>query len=371
MKSNLPFSHPSSFSLPESTRERLSRRAAAPFHSAVRVWGQVGLLFLFMALLASCKPAVPRDIIQPDDMEDLLYDYHLADGVAQQLPQGGVDANVVALRTSVLKEHGVTQAEFDSSMVYYMRHADRLHDIYEHLADRLQDDARSLGASASDLGGVGGSSASGDTVNVWRGQTAVTLIPNEPFNLFSFSLRTDSTFHRGDKVMLQFSANFIFQDGMRDGIAYLAVTYRNDSVAARNMHISSSSSYTLLLDDNDSLGIKDIRGFFLLNKSQDANTSLTTLRLMSIYDIRLYRNRQSKQQPQPATPAGAAPAAPAGSPAPAPAPATPMTPSGSSAPVGNPIPAGSSAPAGSRPPAVPLTPVGSAPAGPPKTASAH
>ena len=33
----------------------------------------VGLLFL-----SACKPKVPKEYIQPDEMEDLLYDYYVA-----------------------------------------------------------------------------------------------------------------------------------------------------------------------------------------------------------------------------------------------------------------------------------------------------
>ena len=41
----------------------------------------VPLLLLF-ALVFSCKPQVPDEYIQPDEFEDILYDFHLADGMA-------------------------------------------------------------------------------------------------------------------------------------------------------------------------------------------------------------------------------------------------------------------------------------------------
>ena len=37
----------------------------------------VPLLLLF-ALVFSCKPQVPDEYIQPDEFEDILYDFHLA-----------------------------------------------------------------------------------------------------------------------------------------------------------------------------------------------------------------------------------------------------------------------------------------------------
>ena len=34
--------------------------------------------------MASCKPTVPSRYIQPDDMEDLLYDFHVAQAMADE-----------------------------------------------------------------------------------------------------------------------------------------------------------------------------------------------------------------------------------------------------------------------------------------------
>ena len=118
-------------------------------------------LILLMMVVAACKPTVPSDIIQPDDMEDLLYDYHMADAMAEQA-KGNYAENVIAYRTAVLKKYGVTQEKFDTSMVYYMRHADQLHKIYEHVAQRLQDKAQELGTS---VGTAGNFTANGDTTS--------------------------------------------------------------------------------------------------------------------------------------------------------------------------------------------------------------
>jgi signal peptidase II len=281
---------------PKETKETVAPKAATTSKSGGKAMGMLLLLGVFA--LWGCKPSVPREYIQPDELQDILYDYHVADGVARS--QGGDYASqVVALRTSILKKHGITQAHFDSSMVYYMRHADRLHSIYEDLSDRLQEDAKALGASASDMVLVGGSLSDADTVNIWRAQTSMVLFPTAPYNSFSFEIKPDSSFHPGDKLLLRFSSNFIFQDGMRDGVACLAVTYKNDSVASRTMHINSASNFTLQTDDNDSLGLKSIRGFFLLAKSQSANSSMTTLQLMSIYDVKLIRSRTHYKKPVP------------------------------------------------------------------------
>jgi hypothetical protein len=261
-------------------------------------------LFFFIAtfvvafLTVSCDH--DKHIISSGEMEDILYDYHLADAMAQQA-DGGYAKNAVAYRVAVLKKYDVSQSDFDSSMVYYMRHTDQLHTMYQHISDRMQEEADKLGASSS-----GGVTAQGDSADVWNGERSFVLIPNEPFNLYSFDLKTDTTFHKGDILLLNFKSDFIFQDGMRDGVVMFAVTLGNDSVASSVTHISSSMASSVQIADNDSLGIKRIRGFFFLAKNNDANSSSTTLQLMSIHDIQLIRVHPKKVpgQQTPMTPAG-------------------------------------------------------------------
>lgn len=256
-------------------------------------------IWFIVAVMAFCLVCGCHNddvFIPQDEMENILYDYHLADAMAREA-KGGYDKNSLQYRAAVLKKYGVTQAKFDTSMVYYMRHTDQLHTMYEHIAERMEDEARNVGADAS-----GGSvTARGDSANVWKAESNMVFIPNQPYNVYSFDLRTDTTFHKGDKLLLGFRADFIFQDGMRDGVVMLSVVLNNDSIVSRTSHLSSSMPMSLEIDDNDSIGIKRIRGFFLLAPSVDANSSSTTLRMMSISNIQLLRIH-SKSQPQKSLP---------------------------------------------------------------------
>lgn len=277
---------------------------------------KLGLLVMaVVALVASCKPSVPSGVIQPDEMEDLLYDYHLADAMARQA-SGNYDQNIITYHTAVLKKYGVTTAEFDSSMVYYMRHATQLHDMYENIAERMSKDAQAAGSSVS----MGGDSenfntVSGDTIDLWKGPQSLVLIPNEPYNIYSFHFKPDAKAQRGDDYVLSLHSNFIFQDGMRDGIVTLALVYSNDSVASRVMHVSMPMDQQVVLTDGDSLGVKEIRGYFLLNKNNQMNSSSTTLQLVSFDKIHLLRCHRQVAKPASTTPA--APAADTAKPQPA------------------------------------------------------
>lgn len=261
-------------------------------HSLLANMSQLWALYILIALSA-CRPGVPNEYIQPGDMEDILYDYHIADGLADR-SNNHYELTKREYRLAVFKKHGVTEAQFDSSLVYYTRHTEELHKIYENLADRLKEDAQSLGASEAEVNKYRTYSANGDTTNIWTGDRSVVLVPNPLYNSSSFDIVADTTFHKGDVLILNFSSNFIFQDGMRDGMVVMAVTFGNDSIASQAMHVSSTMNYNIQIVDDHHLGIKEIRGYFLLNKSYSANQSSTTLQLMSLSDIQLIRIHENK-----------------------------------------------------------------------------
>ena len=44
---------------------------------------------LLLAIVFSCKPTVPSDYIQPGDMEEILYDYHVAQAMGRDGQRNG------------------------------------------------------------------------------------------------------------------------------------------------------------------------------------------------------------------------------------------------------------------------------------------
>lgn len=267
-------------------------------------------LVAMMALLfsvSSCKPSLPSGVLSKGKMTDILYDYHLALAMAH-MDDNGDRGQSLAYREAVLRKHDVTSAEFDSSMVYYMRHTELLEDVYKDLTDRYSNEITAMGGNVSSGGEFANLSATGDTANVWNLATSMVFMPVQPFNSTSFDIKVDSTFHKGDRLMLDFDAQFIYQDGMRNGVAMLAVQFGNDSIAQRTIMIQSTQHYSVELSDADSLGIKSVKGYFMLMNGDNGTgvSSQTTLKLMFLEHIKLIRMHPQKPV---AAPAGSSPSA--------------------------------------------------------------
>lgn len=141
------------------------------------------IIFAFVAsVLATvgCKPSIPRQYIQPDVMAEILYDYHIADGVTTISTPGDTIA-LRAYKANILAKYKVTEAEFDSSLVYYERHTQMFEDVYKRLTERLNDRLASLGG-----GGYGGFAdlSGSDTTNLWHEASHFILTPYVAANTY-------------------------------------------------------------------------------------------------------------------------------------------------------------------------------------------
>lgn len=254
------------------------------------------IVFLASVLcIVSCKPGVPKEVIQPDDMEDILYDYYVSQGIASMPgPQSGSeDYKRDMYFNSVLNKYGVTRAEFDSALVYYYTRADRFVEIYKSVQERMSEEALNLGATEGEVERFTAmQSLSGDTASIWEGMKSARLMPQAPYNKMQFVQKADTSFRKGDSFMLSFKSDFLYQGGNKDALLYLAVKYTNDSIVAQATHFSVSGINQLRINPVD-LMPKEIMGYFYLGQGYEKSSDL---RLLSISDIQLIRFHKKKEE---------------------------------------------------------------------------
>ena len=239
-----------------------------------------------MLLMVACKPTVPSQYIQPDEMEEILYDYHMTQAMAKFEGGDKYEFRRNLYFQAVLKKYGVTEAVFDSSLVYYYSHVDYLKDIYRKVGDRLSDNAKNLGAVVGDINRYSQYSNSGDTANIWNGASDVMLIPRPTKNRFVFTIQADSTFLVGDSFMFQFMSEYIYQSGMKDAVVCLAMKYEDDSIFQITSHVTASGIAQVRAPANKTLKLKEMKGFVYLN---DGNDESDTRKMMFISQIQLIR----------------------------------------------------------------------------------
>lgn len=238
----------------------------------------------------ACKPGTPKQYIQPDDMENILVDYHLAKALAHRssINYEDRDVNQVVYIEAVLKKHGVTKEDFDSSLVYYYTRADRFEGLYKRVAERLEEKALILGASEGEIGKYAQLDATGDTANIWADRSMTALMPVPPYNRWDFELEADSTYRRGDSFLFQFVSDFMYQSGLKSGILYVAVEY-TDTVMAQFLRFSTSGFSQMRVKENDKQDIKRLKGYFYVENGNEAPSTTRLLFLNSVQLIRFHK----------------------------------------------------------------------------------
>lgn len=237
-----------------------------------------------VGILGACKPGVPRGVVKPGDMEEILYDYYIARSMATQ--GDDVAYKQRAYRLAVLKKHGVTEAEFDSSLVYYYAHSEEFAKVYAAVQRRLEGEAQAVGASAGEMNKYASLGATGDTAEIWNGPRRALLMPIAPYNRLDFHLEADSSYRRGDHFQLILRSLFMYQSGTRDAIVYVAVDYEGDSTATFNRRLTLGEEYQLSIPANHEAAIKAIRGFVYLGNGL---TQSPLQKLMFIDGVQLVR----------------------------------------------------------------------------------
>ena len=95
----------------------------------------VCVLLVCMAMFG-CRP---RGVLSNREMRDLLYDLHRTDGALQVIGYNyGHNKELSAYYQSVLDKHGITQAQFDSSLVWFTDNPQIFNKIYPNVIARLQ-----------------------------------------------------------------------------------------------------------------------------------------------------------------------------------------------------------------------------------------
>lgn len=91
-------------------------------------------IIIFFILIQGCKSGIPKDIIQPNKMEKVLFDIHVVDGyIGTIINQDTTKIVASSYYNGIYKKYGIDSALFNKSMDYYYTHPVILNDIYTNV----------------------------------------------------------------------------------------------------------------------------------------------------------------------------------------------------------------------------------------------
>ena len=202
-------------------------------------------------------------------------------GLAESEPGSVADNRYIRVR-QVFEKHNVSEAKFDSSMVYWCKHAEVLSKVMKRVSERLDRDAEIIGVNSEQQvrDAYAALSEDGDTANIWKGSTFKMVLATTRQNVYRFVIPSDSTFRKGDTFLWAFTPQLLSSKARQDIYVQFAVKYEGDSVAAVTRTLYDDRPVTMEIGGNlthDSLNIVQVSGCVYIPPSEKGQFALAAL----------------------------------------------------------------------------------------------
>lgn len=257
------------------------------------------IILLGTTLMTGCGKSMPDEVIPPAKMEKVLYDYHLTLGLSSKLPSSE-DHKKQAYKNYLFKKHNITEAQFDSSMVWYTRNSQELSAIYQNLDKRFSREKTKLHALLQERH-INITTQPGDTVNIWHYYPVYWLTDTPLNNKFTFTMKADENFWVKDAFRWNADVTFLKPGKATIG---LNIHFKNDSVIGKTITLNPGTN-SLYVQADTINEIKDINGFIYVEKDsahQTPSVLISNLSLMKYHQSKENTvpkdNEQEEKKPQ-------------------------------------------------------------------------
>lgn len=212
------------------------------------------LLFAFIAVLvlAACN-STPRGVLNEEDMASLLIDIHKGEAYIELNPADFYsDSLKKSLKQSIFLKHNVTQAQFDTSLVWYAHNLDKYQEVYTTVIDELSAEDSRIRAEAHRMGQA--TIASGDSVDMWDKDRIIAL--RNAKEIIDFDIKADRNFKKGDRYEWAFR---MFNNSGSINL-FLGIDYADGATSYINRTESTEGWIRISLQSDSTRAIRRVFG---------------------------------------------------------------------------------------------------------------
>ncbi len=219
-------------------------------------------VILSVLLIASCSRR-PDYLIGEKEMEALLVDIHKTEAVIESnYSLYSSNADKKKLREAVFLRHGVTQEQFDTTLVWYGHHIDKYMQVYDKVVERLKaenEEAKKLLAEENSQT----MTQPGDSVDVWKQKRFHTFDTRVSSNLLAFDIATDENFRTRDYFEFKFKVLMLPKLSVKPQV-YMAVRHANNDIVYNRVDVDKEGWCVLPLQADSAAAISRVYGYVLL-----------------------------------------------------------------------------------------------------------
>jgi len=237
-------------------------------------------ILTLICLAASCS-RVPKHILSERKMRVVLYDMLLAEAMIETMPTFNTNDERSMVYDAVFTKHRITQAEYDSSLVWYGKNMDLYMAIYILVQKDINAALTAMGDIKSNT--LSGNVLDGDSIDIWISKRSDVFTPNRVFNTLLFDIVPQNPFAPGSYYELRLSVWGILPVLKHKPKIHLSAV-QADTIISVNKEITGDGYYEAVVQTVDTLEVMRIYGYVLMNVGDDFyhRIYLNDIRLMKI-----------------------------------------------------------------------------------------
>lgn len=218
-----------------------------------------------LLLLSTCSK-VPDGILSEKRMQSVLKDMLLAESMTNiDYSKFRSDTMKVALFESVFRKHGITKADYDSSLMWYGRNLDIFMKVYDRTLKDINNSITALGDVQADAAPV----TNQDSVNIWPRRSYSTFYPSSPFNAVVFNIKPETAYSSGSSFVLGLRVWGLDNKRLAKPEIRLCAE-QPDTTVVLNHKISYDGYHTLVLKSAPTKRVNRVYGFIRYENSDSS-----------------------------------------------------------------------------------------------------
>jgi Uncharacterized conserved protein len=224
------------------------------------IFSGLGIFFIFFLFLVACS-RVPQGIIPERAMQQILCDMHLADAIIiSDYYSFQTDEDKKALFQSVFDKHNITEAVYDSSLVWYGKNLDVYMQVYNMALAEVKKRIEEMGEiePERDL------SSNEDMVDIWSISRNHEFYPSSLSNNLLFNIKPEDEFSSGSIFVLSLRVFGLVSD-ISSPIEVHLRAEQNDTTIIMNNTIPNDGFHEFIIRTNPSRKVKQVHGYIRLN----------------------------------------------------------------------------------------------------------
>jgi hypothetical protein len=229
-------------------------------------------------MAVSCS-RTPNEVIPEKKMRKILYDMQIAEAMVEiEFEKYKPDEEKRKLYNAVFEKHKISQAKYDSSLIWYGENMDLYIGIYKLVLKDIKKDIEAMADVKQNP--LSGEVSTKDSLDIWIQENAFVFKPENMFAWLVFDIKPQIPYLKGNTYILDFNVWGVLPS-MRNKPRVKLSAVQEDTIITVDKEIMEDGHFETALKTVDTKQVSRIFGYvFIGNVGNGRRIYLNDIQLM-------------------------------------------------------------------------------------------